>query len=146
MGAGMFLSAYGQYQANRDEADAEQQNAEFFFEQAKHAEESARREESIYRQESEENFGNQVSSFAKAGVDISGSPLMMLAGARANNAEEVNAIRAEGAIRTRLAYMRGASAENKANTLRSTKYNLLQAGGTFLTGGGRMLASSGQGD
>lgn len=141
MGAGMALQMYGQYQANKAQADAEAKNAEFFRMEGKHAEAAARREESIYRQESEEAIGMQTTTFAKAGVDISGSPLMVLAQARSTQMDEISAIKNEGALRARLAYARGEQAQSEADVLRSAKYNLLQMGGTFLTGSGRILSS-----
>jgi len=134
---------YGQWRANQDQADAEAANAAFLREQAAFFAEAGRREELLQDRESKRLFGNQVSAYAAAGVDIgSGSALAVLAESRANAVEETAAIQKETDLRVRLALLRAQQADSTAKNLRSFKNNALQLGGTALGGAANIISMS----
>ena len=82
----------------------------------------------------------KISSMAKAGVDVGqGSALGDIASSIAAQAEEIIAIKRKGELDFKLASMRGLAAQNEAETLRSTSFNLLQAAAAIT---GNLAASS----
>lgn len=137
MATGAALQIWGQYSANQAQAEQERQNAAFYDEQAKFAQESALRQSALASQEYEFRKGAQFSAYAKGGVDISGSAAVVLADTLANKVNELNAIKRKGEMEVKLARMRGAQSSDQADMLSSPGYNLLQTSGTLLTLGMR---------
>jgi hypothetical protein len=133
---GTAIAAYGQVKSANDQADAERKNQKFFEEQAKFIQESGERVEGIYRRDVDQFVGNQISAFGRAGVDMSGSALLVIEDTRQREADEIAAIRKETASNVRLARMRGEGAAVNARNIQTSGY--LAAGGSILGGAGRV--------
>lgn len=100
--------------------------------QKKQAEAATRRAVDIFEDESEAFIGDQVSSFAKAGVDLSGSALLKVAGTKAAVGRELQAIKKEGETTATLARMRADNSRAEADRLSSDGLAALTiAGGIF---------------
>jgi len=140
---GAVLQTIGQQQQNRAQAEAERQNALFFEEQAKFIEIAGSRELSIFNTEASQLFGDQVSTFARAGVDISGSALQTLAATKTRMRSERQAIETNTKFRASLARMRGASASRNADFLGSDQLFATQALANIF-GAGTNIASVAQ--
>lgn len=135
------IQAAGQSKASRAEARASEANARFFDEQAKFNTFALRQQVKKFKRESDIFFGDQVSAFAKAGVDVSGSPLMQLALTKKLASDELRSIRKEGEFNIRLARLRAGGAQVQArDTRRSIPF---QTAGTLLTGFGRAASTPG---
>jgi len=93
---GNVLKGEGQRKSNRAAAFAAEDNAKSLDEQAEFARQITDRKKKLFRRQSEIQFGDNVSRYAKAGVDISGTPLMALAFERLAAQEEFDAIELEG--------------------------------------------------
>jgi hypothetical protein len=139
MGAGIALNVIGNYRANMEKADAEAANAAFYREQAAFAKETGERAERISERQYQRLYGEQVGAFASAGVDIgSGSALDVLAESRVIQMEERAAIRKEASMNVRLAMLRSDAAMSASASYSDSTNNLLQAGGSILSGAGMM--------
>lgn len=133
--AGAALQTYGQLEANKAQAAAERQNAKFFQMQKEQAERATRRALDIFEDESAAFVGDQISSFVKAGVDISGSALLQIAGTKAAVGREMAAIAQEGKTMATLAGMRADQADSMADRLSSASLrNITLATGVFNAG------------
>jgi len=123
----------GQYMSNQAEADVEEQNARFLRAQAELAQAAGDREAKIFSRQASYEQGQRITAYGAANVDVgSGSALALLASEGANAMNELAAIRYNTEMNVRLARERGQLTADKANTLRSTSYNTLQAGSTVL--------------
>jgi len=111
------IGVIGKRKAKGRQAEAERANASFLREQAEFAEISGKRELNIFERQSDRVIGAQQSAFAKAGVDLSGSALAVLAESKQQAAEEKGAIRRESEFRVRLANLRAQEAEGAAGRL-----------------------------
>ena len=132
---GTTLTVAGKIKANRDQAKAEERNAGFFDEQAEFIEDAGRREEFLFEQQLDETEAAQIGSFAKAGIDLSGSPLLRLQETARLAAIEKGAIKRDVRQRARLARLRGDAARERADDLKDPLNNILTAGGGALTAG-----------
>jgi hypothetical protein len=137
LAGGTLLSAYGNIKANTDQADEERKNADYYREQAAFAKKAGERQEAIFRDESEQFYKNQAGLFARNGVAMDET---VLGDTIRKTREGIDAIRAETDANVRLALLRGQASDDKAGRLSSFGNNLLQAGGTILTGGGQILS------
>jgi hypothetical protein len=131
MAAGLVMEAYGKYQANKDQAEAEAQNAAFYREQAAFAQKTAERQRAIFDRESVVLRGSQISAFAKAGVDSMHSA-RFLADQMIFRGQESQSIYDEGAMNVRLADLRSGQADATAAQLRDPTTNFMQAAGSGL--------------
>ena len=84
------------------QAGSDRAQAEILELESKEVLRATRREADIFGREGEVAFGNQVSSFAKAGVDLSGSPLLVLAQTKADLINEQEDIKRRGAVEAKL--------------------------------------------
>jgi hypothetical protein len=132
---GTGVSIYGQYKANKAQAAAEEVNAAFYEEQAKFAEESLQRELAIYQEQAEEFKGSQISGYARGGVDMSGSPLLVLATTKARQEAEKEAMIANSKMQQREAYLKAGASYEQASRLTSFSNNALPAVGAALNTG-----------
>lgn len=132
--AGTALSVFGQMQANRDQAQAEFENAAWLDQQAQFAEMSQEREVSIFERQAEQFRGEQIGSFAANNVELSGSALDILNDTDVSILEELEAIRLQGQFNIQEATLRARASRNNAARLTDPTTNFLQAGGTALTG------------
>jgi len=138
--AGNLMEVSAQASADAAAASAEDRNAAFAMEAAQFEAEASEREQEIFRNESALQFGEQVSAFAKAGVDISGSPLLVLADSKRVAGTELSAIKREGEFRVRRAILQARESRSNARNIRRSSRGR-QIGG-LLTGFGN-LASAG---
>lgn len=132
------MKSYGEYQANQDQADAEERNAAFYREQAAFAKKAAERQRTIFDRESVILHGQQVGAFAKAGVDTQHSS-RFLAQQVMFRQQESQAIKDEGDMNVRLANLRGEQADETARQLRDPTTNLLNMGGNVAQFGSSVL-------
>lgn len=137
LGGGM--QAMGQMQANRAEADAEFANAAFYREQADLSIRAAQKEKQLFDLESDQFLGTQINAFAKAGVDISDSVLMRIAGSKQRMSNESESIIETGKRNARMLLMKSQQSKKTANMMVSPEYNLLTAGGPLLSSAGMVL-------
>lgn len=134
--AGTFTQILGRYGANLQQALAERANAKFYAEQAQFARLAAERAERVAEFDYTHKIGEQISTYAGAGVDMSGSAEVTVGATVANAVNEIMALRAKGKLDVALATMRSQQAAQTASTLESPGYNLLQGGASLLTGFG----------
>ena len=139
-GAGIGLQISGQRAANEAQAEAEARNAAFFEEQAKFFEDATDRELAIFETESDMIIGGQLATFARAGIDISGSALGVIAQTKEQQSREKSAIKAEGEMNVKLARLKAQDASAVADTLSSSSYNDKQAISTALGAAGTALS------
>lgn len=139
---GTGLNMLGQYRANLAQAGAEERNARYLQEQADFMAATARRDEQLLRSDREQVKGAQRSAFGSSGVLMTGSALEVIADTEFKTEVEASAIRKEAKIREQLARARARDARDAAGTLKSTEYNLMQAGGTILSTAGQFAARS----
>ena len=132
----------GQIASNWSQAQAEKRNADFYREQAAYARLAQQRAEALAEVEFTAGIGQQISSYAASGVDMSGSAAITVGASVKALADEIWAIRKKGDIEVKLASMRGDSAEQRAETLNSIGYNAIQGAGTLLSAYGKKSGSS----
>lgn len=137
-GMGMIFSAWGAIEAGNREAKAHERNAGFYREQAKFAGLTGQRQMEIHDSESKILYGQQLSAFAKNGVDTQNSTNFIAATALSQQREGF-AIRQEMDMNVRLATLRAESAEESARGAREEgKWNALSSifGGAANMAGG----------
>ncbi len=141
--AAAAISAYGAIKSNSDRADAERQNADYFAEQAQYAQASGDRELFVFNNRADQVRARAIGSYAKSGVDLSGSPLAFLENQSIQRTQETNAMRAETARRVRLAELKGLQSEGMADNYSSTGNQFLSAAPSILNGAGGVIKNSG---
>lgn len=141
MAVGTAISAYGAIKSNQDKADAEKKNADYYAEQARYAQEIGERELALFGRKEAQLRGSLIGAYAKAGVEMTGSPLLMLESQSIQAQQQKQAIASETARRVRLAQLRGESSANLAeqygsftNQFLSTAPTILQAAGSAYKG------------
>jgi hypothetical protein len=137
--AGGGIKAFGQVQANMQEAQAEKQNAAFYKEQADLSLKISKKDQQIFEKESDQFFGSQVSAFAKAGVDISGSALLKLVDTKLQTSNESAQIVSNGKRQAQSYLFASNQASSRAKRLGSLEHNLLQVAGTGLSTAGNII-------
>ncbi len=135
--AGTALSAFGQYQANIAQAEADEQNALWLDQQAEFAEESTAREEDVFLRKTELAVGEQVAALGASGFEISGSALDLINDSFNSAQKEIDAIRLQGRMKIEEASLKAQAARANADRLTDPTTNLLQVGGTALSGAAR---------
>jgi hypothetical protein len=134
MALGTGLQVIGQFSANYRQAKAQLQNAKFLDKQADFARSAMNRSMRIAEQEYATKYGQQASAYAGSGVDVSsGSASLLLANTLASSIEELAAIKKRGELDIELARSRANLNREEGRMLQSPGFNLLQAGGTFLS-------------
>lgn len=124
--AGAIAQGVGQLQANADQARQETQNAAFYRQQAQFATQAMIREMDIANKDYTFKIGQQVSGYAKGGVDVgSGSASALLAASAADRLNTLSAIRLKGQQDYDLAMSRAIAAENAASELGSFQTQLI---------------------
>lgn len=132
MAAGTALQIFGNLKANYAQADAEEQNAKYYREQAEFVQDSMFREGEIAASRYEARKGQQISAIARGGADLSGSAAAIVANTIAQKADELKAIKRKGELDYNLAVLRARNSENSAKELRDPMTAILQ-GATILT-------------
>lgn len=119
LGAGQFLSTMGQMQGDAAQGAAERDNAYFFREQAQFQKEATDREIAVFRRKAAFSLSTTIGNYTKSGVSLSADALSVIAGQKGLAIDEENAIQREGDFRARLALLRGAQADQTADSLTS---------------------------
>lgn len=140
--AGTALSVFGQIQANKAQAEAEEQNALWLDEQAKFAQAASAREQDIFARQSELQIGEQLAGLGASGFEISGTAIDILNDSFRAAADEMAAIRLQGRMQVEEAALRGHAARANADRLTDPTTTSLQAGGTILTGSASLVPTS----
>lgn len=135
-----LLNIYGQQQENKANRKAARQNAEFYRLQKLQIEKATARKKQIFKKESEMFLGDQLSSYVRAGVDISGSALLNLAQTKREQGQELFAIEQEGQLNSQLAGIRASQSDAQAKYLGSDSLKFLQIGGGLLGAGARHMS------
>jgi hypothetical protein len=125
-GAGTILNLEAQGKAKRERF--RQANMEKFRleQEAQEIERQTKREVDLFKKRGEIALGDQASSFAAAGVDISSSPLLVMANTKTDINREANEIKRQGEEQARLArigarqVVANANAINRGKSLRET--------------------------
>lgn len=139
---GTAFQMYGQYEANKQQAQAERVNQKFLLEQQKLIEAATRRESDIYKRESELFIGEKVSLFARGGV-TGGEITMEIARDKAAAGREGLAIKSQGDLRADMAGLRAGEAGRTADTLSGSALNNRQMAGSMINlGTGLAIAGS----
>lgn len=115
MGTGTVLKSMARAKDRQAEAGQERANAAFYREQTAFAEATGERQRMLYDRESQVLFGEQMSGFAKAGIDTGSAEFM--ARELLYRSQESAAIKKEADMNVRLATLRAAAAEEAASNL-----------------------------
>lgn len=138
-GIGTALNIFGGLKSRADSAAAQRRNAEVLFEQADFLEQAGEREAGIFSRQLSRVEGAQISHFAKAGVDLSGSAMTRLAFNLEQGENELEAIKENTSMQVKLARLRAESSLRGAEASSDITGNILSAGGSLLTGVGGIL-------
>lgn len=130
VGAGM--SIFGNISANSAQTSAEQANADFYQYQSDYARKSMIRDLAIYKDQAAGVEGNEITGAAVGGVNLSGSPMLVLATSASRQVQEEAAIRAGGNRNIQEAYLRAGASQDQANRLGGFEANALPAFGSAL--------------
>jgi len=136
--AGNLIGAVGQSQAASDAASAERANAALLREQAAFLKQQNEIQQDILREDQGAAFGEQISTFAKAGVTLSGSPLLVLTGTKVTQSRERKSLKLEGEIQVRNALLQAGAADASAGAFDRQSGTLLAGG--FLAGAGGLAS------
>jgi hypothetical protein len=132
--AGSQKAASASRKAGRAQAEASRLNSELFLETAEFNKMAGKRKFAKFERESQIFMGNQVSRFAKAGVDMTGSPLMQQVMTQERVNMQLEDIRQETEFNVRIANLRARGATAQAdNAIKAGKINSSTA---LLTGTG----------
>jgi hypothetical protein len=138
MGVGLAMRAFGNYNANIAQGNAEETNAAFYREQANFARETGERQRLIFDRESVILFGQQRSAFAKAGVDTEHS-VNFMASQMSFRTQESYAIQKEADMNVRLATLRAEQADETARQMKDPLNNFLQTVGPIAIAAASLL-------
>jgi hypothetical protein len=133
---GSLIQLEGQRKADKAEAQAHRENANFQIEQANLIKKASEKEADVFKARGEEFIGEQRSAFAKAGVEMSGSALLQVAQSQRKIKDELGSIREEGLRNANVALNSAAESNRRANALSDPSMQQLQTAGTLLTGFG----------
>jgi len=140
VGAGVEI--YGQREANKRARQAEKQNAAYIEQQRKLTMLQNRREADLFQEQSAAFIGDQVSSFAKAGVDMSGSVLMAIAGSKSAADREYNSILTMGRAKDNMYSLQIAQSRANSDLYGDAQYNNIQSLGSLLNAAGSIAQAS----
>lgn len=138
LGVGTMMKYYGQTKADQAEARSHEMNASYYREQSDYARKTGEREQMVFDRESIVLHGDQVSAFAKSGVDVTAGA-GFIAQQMFYRQQESEAIKAEADFNVRLAMLKADQSQASADYLNSSDRkwsNFLSAGlgaaGSFL--------------
>lgn len=117
MAAGGIVSAASGYQSDMAQAGAERENADYFRKQAAYSQAATDRELDIFQNEVDDLMGRQLSGYGKAGVSMSGSPLLLMGQTQDRADAELAAIKEKGRQNVELTLMRAQQADNNADSM-----------------------------
>lgn len=127
--ASTVLSVGGTIMGNSAKKKAAKANKAFYLKQLEMQQRAMRRELDVYTRESDMALGTKISSFAKAGVDFSGSALMQYAYDKAAVAREKDAIKSGARLKMDLTRARyNAEVDNMRQLDRALPMQILGTG------------------
>lgn len=135
LGVGTFIEGQAKYNALLDQSYAEKANASFFRDQADFAQFAGDRQKVIYNEESQVLYGEQMSGFAKAGIDTENSSFFMATQMLQRN-RGANAITLETDMNVRLANARADASQSVAAQYETAATN--EQRNTFFKGAATM--------
>lgn len=131
-GAGAIYGGYKQKQALEYNAKLAEQSAE-------QAKVKAAYDEAAHRENVAKFISSQRAEYGKSGVEMSGSPLLVIKDTIAKSELDALAIRYGGEIEARQLRSKGAGLRAEGQTARTAGY--LGAGSSLLTGAGNAIAA-----
>ena len=131
--AATTISAAGALQAGKSQQDMAEYNARVAEQSAVAATEKAAYDEQIHREQVRKVLSKQRALYGKSGVDMTGSPLLVLEDTAKTGELDALAIRYGGEIEASRA--RSGAGLSKAQGSQARTASYLQAGTTLLTGG-----------
>lgn len=140
VGAG--VSAIGTIQAGRAQAQMAEYNAQVAERDAEIATTSAAYEEAQFRHEGEELKSVQRARYAKSGVTMTGTPLLVLEDTAAQIERDALAIRYGGSLEAARATSAASMARFTGKQARTASY--YRAGGSLLTGASQVAGYASQ--
>jgi len=140
--AGSATQLYGQRKARKAEIKAYEQEAAFLDEQANYTEEVGRKKERAILKEASQLYGDQVNSFSRNNVTLSGSALTELVDTQQAFAEDISNLRDDVAFDVMIARNRSAAQREAASGLR--KVGLIQDITTSLVGATQVASTLNQ--
>lgn len=132
---GGTIGAIGQLKAARDKEKAERENYDFFKRQQSFIEEAGLREQDVFYKRSQQVLAAQTAGYAKAGVEMSGSPLFMAEQNFLTRQRELQVMRENTAERSYMAGRRAEQSAKDAALYGSTGYQFLTVAPTLLGAG-----------
>lgn len=138
MGTGTAISAWSGYESSKAQAEAEAANADYYRTQADYSRVSTDRELDIYKNEVDDLLGRQQNAYSKAGVSLSGSPLLLMGQTRERADQEIAAIKEKGRQNVELTLMRAYASDRTSQEISDAAP--WQAAGTVLSGAGQILS------
>jgi len=134
--AGAAISTKAQFDQMDAEAEAELINAKYFEDQAAYYKAASDRELDIFSRETDTALAAQKASFAKAGVDLSGSAIHVVADQTVLGELEKLALKQEGQFRANSAKIKADEAKRNAVSLLDPTNRMKIALGQVLSLGG----------
>lgn len=135
MGVGIGINAVSQIISGNAQADAAQKDAALKRLQADQVEKNAARDEALLAQQGHALIGEQTTAYAKSGVELSGTPLLMLEQTNAKVREQSIAIANDAAFRASQLRAGADISEDLGSDRQTAGY--LGAAGSLLTGAGQ---------
>ena len=132
--AGGVAAGAGRVKANRDEARALNRNADRLAEAAEISELNKLKRQRLFRQDLDEFEAQQVGSFAKAGVELSGSALNKLHRTAARASEELSNLTRQSDFESRASREQANQLLRQSNRLESTETQGMAFGSSVLGG------------
>lgn len=137
---GLALQAYGTIKAGSDAAAAGERDAQIKEMQARETEIGGEREVRLLRIRGVKTIGEQANAYAQSGVELSGSPLLMLEETNAQMLEEESALKHDTAYRAEM-LRRGGDISRELGAQRQTAA-WISAGSSTLTGAASLAMST----
>lgn len=129
------ISIFGNAKANRAEAEAERQNEAWMREQAEWIKKTTKRETEIYNKDSLDSLAATANAYAKSNIGLEGSALAVKQQEEMIRMKELNAIRDQGDMQLREAYLKIGASKTKQAALTSSFNNFAQGLAIGVQGG-----------
>lgn len=139
MAVGGGISAFSGYGSDMAQAEASRKNAAFYRTQAGYAQLATDRQTEIFEHETTDLLARQASAYGRAGVDLSGSPMLLITQTKEQASEQLAAIREKGRQDKEVALFRALDADNQAQEIADGAF--WKAAGSIFSTGGKVLSS-----
>lgn len=136
--ASSVVGAAGAVSSSQAQANAAEANAEIAAENARLERRRAAREERLFRRRLSSLKGEQRAGFAKAGIQLEGSPLLIVEETAREGEREARAIREGGEVASRRFRKEAAVDRTQARSTRQT--GAIRSGKTLLGGASKVFS------